>query len=180
MCAKTYSNRFICIRCEDFETNRSLSFLVIEKGQRHWTVFILPLSSYSLDLQAIFCRRLLTSLERNIYKISRNPNAQFSASIFSGIRSTHIIFSPIASCKWNIRTTVRVYIYIYVCERVRAQSSKRKNVEEGTNERGKIVDSMGSITFARQNANPVSFFTWSILFVNWIIWTDNLICLLRF
>lgn len=104
LCAKTYSNRFayICFR----DKSVSLLFLVIEKGLCQWTVFILPLSTCPLDLRAIFYRRLLTSkaLERNIYKISRNPNAQFSASIFSGIRSTYIIFSPIASCKWNIRT----------------------------------------------------------------------------
>lgn len=168
VCVKTYLYIFAYICCEDFEINRSLFPFLLSRKDVSKPVLILSLSSCPLDLRAIFSQRLLTSLERNIYKIPRNPNAQFSASIFSGTQSTYIIFSPVTPWKYMEYSYMQLCTYIYVraCPSAIGQVEKR---EEGTNEWGKIVDSMGSMILVRRNVCPVSFFIWSILFVNWII-----------
>lgn len=129
------------------------SFLVIEKrsslARRRWIRFsiLLPLSSQPLryPLEGY----LLPSSE--IHEILRNPNAQFSASIFSGIRNTYVS----SGCSPRNICACILQVYAYTCVCVQACPGAIERVEtsrnERTNEWGKIVDSMGLMTLARQS-----------------------------
>lgn len=147
---------YICVfqRCRNFKTDRFLSFLVIEKYssveilcqwiRAHSSSILLSSQPLRYPLEGY----LLPSSE--IHEISRNPNAQFSASIFSGIPSTYVS-SSCSSCNMCACTCkcMPSYVYVQACpgaiERVETPRNER------TNERGKIVDSMGLMTLARQS-----------------------------
>jgi len=123
-------------------------------------VFILPLFFCSLNKLFSLEGYLLPSSE--IHEIPCNLHAQFSASIFSGIQNTFptvallvICAHVLASCKC---------MSMYICKRVRAQSSETLR-NERTNERGKIVDSVGLTTFARQS-DYSQLFMIGIVFAN--------------
>lgn len=82
---------------------------------------------------------LLPSSE--IHEIPRNPNAQFSASIFSGIQSTYVSSScsPCNMCACTCKC-----MPIYTCKRVRTQSSewKRRGMK-GRMSEGKLQTQWG-------------------------------------
>lgn len=114
-------------RCKNFKTDRFLPFLVIEEyvslemlcRRIHAHSSSVPLSSEpsSCPLEGY----LLPSSE--IHEIPCNPNAQFSASIFSGIQSTYVSSScsPCNMCACTCKC-----MPIYTCKRVRTQSSEWK------------------------------------------------------
>lgn len=86
------------------------------------------------------------------YEISRNPDAQFSASISSGIQSTYVSSDPTAPLllplKWNMRATrgyVRLVLRIYVRARVCVFGSDRASERKGRMSVGRIVNSMGLV-----------------------------------
>lgn len=113
-------------------------------------MLILLLSCCPLNLWDILSKATC-SPPSEIHEILHNPNAQFSASIFSGIQGTYVSSScsPCNMCAWTRKC---MPTHMYTCKRVRAQSSEwKRQGNERTNERGKIVDSMGLMTLARQS-----------------------------
>lgn len=118
-----------------------------------------PLTISSLLRHSFVFRAILSKATRlfsreRLHEISRNPNAQFSASIFSGIQSTYV-----SSSSFLLRVSgkcARVQVQLQTrCARVRASVSGRNRAsgtrrngrtKERTNERGKIVNSMGLMT----------------------------------
>lgn len=127
----------------------------VSADRLHHPLFATP-SSFELS-----SRKLLASSLKRLHEISRNPNAQFSASIFSGIQSTYVSSCSCALCKGYASVctcSCRCNVSVYVRERVRVQSSEW-NVEERRKERTRMSEEKlwtqwGWWPCARQSRTP--------------------------
>jgi len=98
----------------------------------------------SQALRAILSRRLLASVERNPWNLAQSQCTIFCFDIFQHME--HVCFLLVALLVICVHVPASAYAYVYVQACPDAIERMETPRNERTNERGKIVDSMGLMT----------------------------------